>query len=68
MIAEERVTIVVQVNGKVRDRIEVAAESDEESVRQTALSSPGVQRHLNGQEIREIIIIPGKLVNIVSGR
>ena len=66
MIVEERVTIVVQVNGKVRDRIEVAAESDEETVRQTALSSPGVQRHVNGRAVREIIIVPGRLVNIVS--
>jgi leucyl-tRNA synthetase len=63
---EELATVVVQVNGKVRDRIEVAAGSDDETLRQMALSSPGVQRHLNGREVGEIIVVPGKLVNIVS--
>jgi leucyl-tRNA synthetase len=66
LVTDEQVTIVVQVNGKVRDRMEVAADSDDETLRQIALNSAGVQRHVNGREIREIIVVPRKLVNIVT--
>ena len=61
----ERVTLVVQVNGKVRDRLDVdAALSEEEAVR-CALASARVQRHLDGHEPRRVIARPPKLVNLV---
>jgi leucyl-tRNA synthetase len=66
MAAEEVITLVIQVNGKVRDRIDVPAGIDEESAKQQALASPKVTAALDGREPREVIYVPGKLVNIVS--
>ena len=62
---EDKVTIVVQVNGKVRDRMTVAADASDELLRETAVVCPNVQNHINGQSIRKIIVVPQKLVNIV---
>ena len=64
-VAAERITLVVQVNGKVRDKIEVAVGVDEEEMRKIAISSPKVQRNIEGSEIKKIVVVPGKLVNIV---
>ncbi len=62
--AEEQITLVVQVNGKVRDKILVPADIDETRARELALASESVQRHLDG-EPRKVIYVPGRLVNIV---
>ncbi len=62
---DESITIVVQVNGKVRDRMVVAADAAMDVVRETAVTSANVQAHINGQPIRKIIVVPQKLVNIV---
>jgi len=63
--AEESITLVVQINGKVRDRIEVPVGISEEDARQAALSSENVRRFLDGKEPRKVIVVPGKLINIV---
>ena len=63
--AEEMITIVVQVNGKVRDRITVPAGTDEETVKARALASEKVQAYLDGKSPRKVIYVPGRLVNIV---
>ncbi len=65
LAAEEVVTLIVQVNGKVRGRIEVAADIGEEEAKETALADENVRRHLEGKEIRRLIYVPGRLVNIV---
>ena len=62
-----QVTLPVQVNGKVRDRIAVAVDAAEKVVEETAVSAPGVEKHVNGRAIQQIIIVPNKLVNIVVG-
>jgi leucyl-tRNA synthetase len=62
---EEMVTLVVQINGKVRDRTEVTADLDDESLKATALSSMKIQSWLEGKTPRKIIVVQGKLVNIV---
>ena len=62
---DETVTMVVQVNGKVRDRIEVEAEVGEEAAIALALASERVQGFLDGGEPKKIIARPPKLVNIV---
>ena len=62
---EEEITLSVQVNGKVRDRIVVPADIDEERAKITALASEIVQRHMGGKEPRKVIVVPGRLVNIV---
>jgi len=60
------VTLVVQVNGKVRARIEVPAEMDEQAAREAALSQGNVQSHLQGLTIQQVIYVPGRLLNIVA--
>jgi leucyl-tRNA synthetase len=65
LVAAETVTMVVQVNGKVRDRIEVEADVDEATAEQLALGSEKVQAHLDG-EPRRVIVRPPKLVNVVA--
>jgi leucyl-tRNA synthetase len=63
--AEETITLVVQVNGKVRDRIEVPVGVDKETARASALETEGARRHTAGKEIVKVIVVPGRLVNIV---
>ena len=65
---DETVTLVVQVDGKVRDRIEVAADADEETCRELALASEKAQRALDGREIANVIVRPPRLVNLVVSR
>jgi leucyl-tRNA synthetase len=57
--------IVVQVNGKLRSRIAVAVDADEASVRAAALADPAVQKFVGAAPIKKVIVVPGKLVNIV---
>jgi len=64
-IIEDVITLVVQVNGKVRDRIEVPAGISETEARKIALSSETVQKFLAGKEPQKTIFVPGKLINIV---
>jgi leucyl-tRNA synthetase len=59
------VQMVVQVNGKLRANIAVASGEDEDAVRSAALADPNVQKFIAGASVRKIIIVPGKLVNIV---
>ncbi|MFQ5473006.1 MAG: class I tRNA ligase family protein, partial [Dehalococcoidia bacterium] len=65
LAAEDEVTLVVQVNGKVRDRIQVAADIAEDVAKELAMASEAVKRHLSGKEPRRVIYVPGRLVNIV---
>ena len=65
LAADVVITLVVQVNGRVRARIEVSADIDEEGAKQAALADENAQRHLEGKKIRQVIYVPGRLVNIV---
>jgi leucyl-tRNA synthetase len=62
---EDTITLVVQVNGRVRDKIEVEAGSSDETLKEMALASDKVRPWLNGKEARKVIVVKGKLVNIV---
>jgi leucyl-tRNA synthetase len=64
--AEEMITLVVQVNGRLRDRIEVPAGITQEQAQELSLASENVQRHLEGKTPRKVIYVPEKLVNIVA--
>ncbi len=64
---EDLVTLVVQVNGKVRDRIEVPTGLENSAIEQHALQSPKAQPYLVDQTVRKLIVVPNKLVNIVVG-
>ena len=59
------ITLVVQVNGKVRDRLVVSADIADEEARALALTSEVIQRFLAGKQPRQVIVVPGRLVNIV---
>jgi leucyl-tRNA synthetase len=61
----DTITLVVQVNGKVRDKIEAPAGITEEAARAAALARPAVQKWLEGKTVRKVIVAGGKLVNIV---
>jgi len=65
LTTDETVTLVVQVNGKVRDRIAVPAGIPDDEARCLALASPRVQLSLAGRLPRQVIVVPGRLVNIV---
>jgi leucyl-tRNA synthetase len=66
LAAEDRVTLVVQVDGKVRDRIEVDSSASEVQCRELALASDRVTQALDGREVRRVIVRPPKLVNVVT--
>ena len=66
LLVENEIEMVVQVNGKVRARITVAAEAARDLVEAAAQADPKVQGHLEGLTIRKVIVVPGRLVNIVA--
>jgi leucyl-tRNA synthetase len=63
LLAADSVTYPVQVNGKVRGRVEVAADATEDVVRQAALVA--IDEHLAGREARKVIVVPGRMVSVV---
>ena len=64
-LIQDKVTIVIQVNGKLRGEVEVDNDSDEETVVEAAKSNPKVSGYLMDQTIRKTIFVPNKLVNFV---
>jgi leucyl-tRNA synthetase len=66
LLVQESVTCVVQVNGKVRDRLEVSPSIDEAELCELALRAPGTVRALDGVTVQRVIVRPPKLVNIVA--
>jgi leucyl-tRNA synthetase len=67
LLERETFELVIQVNGRVRDRVEVAADLSEGELIAQARGSARVQEFLDGKEIRKEIVVPGKLVNLVVG-
>ncbi len=65
LIEEEKINLIIQINGKVRDKIEVNADISEEEAKEIALTSEKVKKWLEGKEIEKIIFVAGKLINIV---
>ena len=65
LIKEEMITLVIQVNGKVRDKIEVEANISEERVKELAISREKIRKWLKGKKVKKIIFVSGKLINIV---
>jgi len=64
-VVEEEILIVVQVNGKLRDRMTLPASFGEEEVKAWALKSEKIQKLVEGKGIKRVILVPKKLVNIV---
>ncbi len=65
-LARDSIELVVQVNGKVRSKIEVPTDADEDHIKELAREQPNVQKFIEGATIRKEIVVPGKLVNIVA--
>ncbi len=64
-LVRETLKLAVQVSGKLRGTIEVAASATEDEVKQQALAEPSVAKFLEGQTVRKVIVVPGKIVNVV---
>jgi leucyl-tRNA synthetase len=64
-LVQDTYQIVVQVNGKLRGHVSVPADSDEATVRAAALADERVQKFMDGKPVRRVIVVPGKLVNVV---
>ncbi len=64
-LVQESITLVVQVNGKVRGRVDVPADAARETIEAVVLAEDNVQKHMDGKSPRKVIVVPGKLVNIV---
>jgi leucyl-tRNA synthetase len=65
LVKEKEIELAVQVNGKIKDKITVAAGTDEEQIKQQALASEKVIAAMSGKEPRKVIVIKSRLVNIV---
>ncbi|HHJ38434.1 MAG: leucine--tRNA ligase [Methylothermaceae bacteria B42] len=64
-LVQDTIELVVQVNGKLRGKIQVPAQADKAQVEQTALNEPNVKRFIEGKSVRKVIVVPKRLVNIV---
>ena len=64
-LEREQVQLVVQINGKLRAEIEVAADAKDKDIQAIALADPRVSRHIGNVAVRKFVIVPGRLVNIV---
>jgi leucyl-tRNA synthetase len=67
LLKTDTITIGVQVNGKVRATITLAANASKEETEKVALNEEGVKKALEGQTIRKVIVVPGRIVNVVAG-
>lgn len=66
LAAADELEIAVQVNGKVRAKLVIAADADDDSVREAALALPKVAENLTGLTVRKVVVVPGKLVSVVA--
>ena len=66
-LVQDSVELVVQVNGKVRGKITVSRDLDEDALREQALANENVVRFVEGKTVRKVINVPGKLINVVVG-
>ncbi len=64
-LVQSEVEMMVQVNGKLRDKIQVAIDADEDSIKTTALNTAGAQKFMEGKTPKKVIVVPKRLVNIV---
>jgi leucyl-tRNA synthetase len=68
LVRRERTTCVLQVDGKVRDRVEVATDASEDELRELAMASEKVRAALGDRPVARVVVVPPKLVNLVTGR
>jgi len=66
LLASDTLTLPLQVNGKKRGELIINKNADNETVEKMALSDAGVQRHIEGKTVRKVVVVPGRIVNIVA--
>ena len=66
LLVESEIQVVVQVNGKLRAKLNVPADLSKDELEKVALADPNVLSHTDGKTVRKVIVIPGKLVNVVA--
>jgi leucyl-tRNA synthetase len=64
-LTQDQVELVLQVNGKLRGRIQVAADAGRDAIETAALASPDARKHMEGKPAKKVVVVPGRLVNIV---
>jgi leucyl-tRNA synthetase len=64
-LIEDEIEFVLQVNGKLRGNMRVAKDADRALIEKLALQNPNVQKHVNGQPVKKVVVVPGRLVNVV---
>ncbi|MSQ12813.1 MAG: leucine--tRNA ligase [Dehalococcoidia bacterium] len=67
LVAAQTITLVVQVNGRVRDRLTVPAGITEAEAKEQAMASANAQKHIGSAQVRQVVYVPGRLVNVVVG-
>jgi leucyl-tRNA synthetase len=67
LLVAHTVTIGVQVNGKLRASITLASNADQKTAESIALAEPNVQKSLEGLQVRKVIVVPNRIVNVVAG-
>ena len=64
-LIEDEIELVVQVNGKKRGDVRVPRDADRKAIETIVLADPAVQRHVEGQAVKKVVVVPGRLVNVV---
>ena len=64
LVADE-IELVLQVNGRLRGNMRVARNADRAQIERLAMQNPNVQKHVNGQPVKRVVVVPGRLVNVV---
>ena len=65
-LEQDEIELVIQVNGKLRGSLRIAKDADKSAIEQLALAHEAVQKHLAGTMPKKIIIVPGRLINVVA--
>ena len=65
-LVQNNIEMIVQVNGKVRGKVQVTVDADDETIKDAAQANENVQRFIDGNTVRKIIVVKGRLVNIVA--
>ena len=64
-LKQDKIELMIQVNGKLRSKVSVAADADQEAVEVLAFADENVQKFTQGKDVRKVILVPGRLLNIV---
>ncbi len=65
-LTQDVITVVIQINGKLRGKLDIPADTDSREVERLALAEQNIRKHLEGLTVRKVVVIPGKLVNVVA--